>query len=209
MSKVYNRKTKKYEDITQYAGNYLTKVYNNKLLLKIATSKTVSNIYGIYNRLSISKRKIPKFITDNNIDMSLYENKKYKSFNEFFIRKYKKYNISKKGFISPCDSKLLVYKISDDLKINIKGITYTLNDLIDEELEDLKNGYLFVYRLSVDNYHRFHYIDDGSLIESKRIKGKLHTVSDYSNKYKIYKENERVISFLSTKNYGNIIYIEV
>ncbi len=209
MSKVYNRRTKKYEDITQYAGNYLVKVYNNKLLLKIATSKFVSKIYGIYNKMSLSKKKIPKFIKDNNINIKLYENKDYRNFNEFFIRKYKKYNISKKGFISPCDSKLLVYKMTKDLEVDIKGITYSLYDLIDEEIDNYNDGYLFVYRLSVDNYHRFHYIDDGNLIKSKRIEGKLHTVSDYSNKYKIYKENERVVSFLSTKNYGNIIYIEV
>ena len=112
MSKLYNRKTKEYIDNTQYKGNYLEKVYSSKLLLKISTAKFVSKIYGIYNNSIFSKNKIKKFIIDNNIDMDKYEDKKYRSFNEFFIRKYKKINISKDGFISPCDGKLLVYKIN-------------------------------------------------------------------------------------------------
>ena len=89
MSKVYNRKTKQLEEINHYGGKYLLKVYNNKILLKIATSKFVSRIYGIYNNSSLSKRKIDSFIIDNSIDMNLFEKKDYRSFNEFFIRDIK------------------------------------------------------------------------------------------------------------------------
>ena len=209
MMKAYNRKTKKVEDISQYGSNLLVKVYRNKFITRLATSKFINGLYGLYNSTSLSKKKINPFIEKYSIDMNLFEKKNYKSFNDFFERKYKKINYSK-GFTSPCDGKLLVYKISKDLELNIKGLDYKLEELFDnEDLDSYKNGYLFVYRLTMENYHRYHYIDDGKLIKEKRIKGRLHTVSDYSNKYKIYKENERQYSFLSTKNYGNIIYMEV
>ena len=210
--KVYNRKTKKIEEINTYGQNALIKIYNNKLLTKIATSKFISNIYGLYNKSFISKKDIKKFIINNNIDMSKYEEKNYKSFDEFFIRKLKKLNINKEKntLISPCDSKVLVYKIKDNLNVKVKEHNYKLEELFDNEnLDEFKNGYVLVFRLSVDNYHRFHYIDDGKTIKRKIIKGKYHTVSDISKKYKIYKENHREYSILQTKNFGKVIYMEV
>ncbi len=140
--------------------------------------------------------------------MTKYQKEEYHSFNDFFIRKKKNINIEKNGFISPCDAKLLVYKINKNLEIKVKNITYKITDLVEEEL-DYKNGYIFIYRLSLDDYHRFHYIDDGKRIKRKRIKGRLHTVSSSSQNYKIYKENEREYSILDTKHFKKIIYIEV
>ena len=208
MTKVYNRKTKKVEDIKHFGGNTLDKIYQIPILTKLVTSKPLSKIYGLYNSTRLSKNKINKFITNNDIDMSKYKKENYKSFNDFFIRKLKKIDIDKKGFISPCDAKLLVYKIDKNLKIKVKNITYKIDELIDEEI-DYKNGYVFIYRLALDDYHRFHYIDDGRRIKRKRIKGRLHTVSSSSEEYKIYKENEREYSILETKNYNKIIYMEV
>ena len=207
MTKVYNRKTKKTEEVKHFGKNKLDKIYQIPILTKIATSKLISKIYGLYNSTKLSTKKIPKFIKENNIKMSLYEKKEYKSFNDFFIRKIKKIKIEK-GFISPVEGKLLVYKINNNLEVKIKNINYKIEELIDNSI-DLKNGYIFIYRLALDNYHRFHYIDDGIRTKRVKIKGRLHTVSSSSNKYKIYKENEREYSILKTKEFGDIIYMEV
>ena len=207
MTKVYNRKTKKTEEVKHFGKNKLDKIYQIPILTKIATSKLISKIYGLYNSTKLSTKKIPKFIKENNIKMSLYEKKKYKSFNDFFIRKIKKIKIEK-GFISPVEGKLLVYKINNNLEVKIKNINYKIEELIDNSI-DLKDGYIFIYRLALDNYHRFHYIDDGIRTKRVKIKGRLHTVSSSSNKYKIYKENEREYSILKTKEFGDIIYMEV
>lgn len=212
MTKVYNRKTLKIEEIKHIGEKPLNIIYKNKTLLKIATSKPISKIYGIYNNTPISKIKINKFIKQNNIDIDLYENKKYKTFNQFFIRKLKNIKIEQKKntLISPCNSKLSVYKIKENLKVNIKNHEYTLDELFDNEnLENYKNGYILIFRLAVDDYHRYHYIDDGKLIKNKNIKGKYHTVSSTSKNHKIYKENYRQYSILETKNFGKIIYMEV
>ncbi len=207
MTKVYNRKTKSIEEVKHFGGNKLAYIYKSRVLTKVLISKPISKIYGWYNSTKYSKKKISKFIKENNIDMSLYKKEKYSCFNDFFIRKKEKINCDK-GFISPCDAKLLVYKIAKKQTVRIKNQVYKLDELIDEKI-DYKNGYIFIYRLTLDNYHRFHYIDDGKRIKRKKYKGKLHTVSSSSDKYKIYKENEREYSILETVNFGKIIYMEV
>jgi phosphatidylserine decarboxylase len=210
MTKVYDRKLKEVIEIKYYGGNILDTIYKHKILTKIVTWKPLSTIYGSISDKKNSKKRIDKFIKENDIDMSLYEDKEYETFNDFFIRKKKKYNISKEGLISPVDGKLLAYKISNTNEVVVKDIKYTLKELFNnEDLEYYKDGYMLVYRLSIDNYHRFHYIDSGKRIKRIRLNGKLHTVSSSSDKYKIYKENEREYSILETDHLGKIIYMEV
>ncbi len=210
MTKVYDRKLKEVIEIKYYGGNILDTIYKHKILTKIVTWKPLSTIYGSISDKNNSKKRIDKFIKENDIDMSLYEDKEYETFNDFFIRKKKKYNISKEGLISPVDGKLLAYKISNTNEVVVKDIKYTLKELFNnEDLEYYKDGYMLVYRLSIDNYHRFHYIDSGKRIKRIRLNGKLHTVSSSSDKYKIYKENEREYSILETDHLGKIIYMEV
>ena len=74
------------------------------------------------------------------------------------------------------DSKLSVYKIDETLKLKIKNSIYELNDIIQKkEIADLyKNGYAFVFRLAVNDYHRYVFFDDGELVSSEYIRGELH-----------------------------------
>lgn len=191
--------------------SFLYNCFIGRFLLKIFTTKTVANIYRFYITSVFSKIKIKKFIKKNNIDMTMYEEKKYKSFNDFFIRKIKKNKrILDKGFISPCDAKLSVYKISEDLSLNIKNSIYTLDELVLENVDDFKDGYCLVYRLCVDDYHRYIYPFDGSVIKTKHILGRLHTVQPIAlKKYKVFKENDREVTLVKSKKYDDIYIIEV
>lgn len=213
---VYNRTTKEYEENYQHGATALNFLYNTvigRILLKIIINPVISKIIGFYHDTFLSKPKINKFISKHNIDMTSYEKKEYKTFNDFFTREKKNKNINrKKGeFASPGDSKLLIYKITNKLKVKIKDSEYTLNELVDNKinLDDYKNGYCLVFRLALDDYHRYCFPDSGELIETHNIKGKLHTVSSISKDYKIYKENHRVVTKLNTDNFQDIIYIEV
>ncbi len=221
MSKTYYRKTKEIIEDTQYKNKALSFLYENtfgRALLKLLILPFISKIVGKYYDSKGSTKQIEKFIKDNNIDMSLYEKEEYNSFNEFFARK-KILNEAdlvafkdEKALVSPADSRVLVYKFSEDLKVNIKDSIYDIEDLTQmpkEELQDFKNGNVIIFRLCVDDYHRYCYIDDGKVIEEKSIKGVLHTVSPISKKYKIYKQNHRVVSLLDTNNFGRMIFIEV
>ena len=67
MTKVYNRELKKIEEVKHFGGNTLKKIYRSKLLTRMATSKFISKVYGIYNNskfIGIAKNKNGKLIRD-------------------------------------------------------------------------------------------------------------------------------------------------
>lgn len=216
--KIYDRRTKEYEEIAQYGQGALNFLYGNffgRVLLRLAVSPCISRLYGRINSGKRSVKRIPGFISSYNINMEEYEDREYTSFNDFFARKLRPgartIDSDPKRLISPADSKLLVYNIEDDLRIEVKGRTYSLPELLsgNEELPKYAGGLCLVYRLCVDDFHRYCFLDNGKLISQKTIRGKFHTVSPVSKDYKIYKENHRVVSFLSTENFGEVINIEV
>ena len=181
MIKIYDRANKKYIDEEQFGQGALNFLYNNalgRIILKIAVNPVISKLIGAYKKSRISKRGIKSLIKDYDIDMSLYEEKEYKSFNDFFTRKIK---LDKRPmidndnyFISPADSKVIAYDISKTNTFTIKGTEYTLNELVKDnvDLSDFQNGLCLVFRLSLDNYHHYCYPDTGKLETTIKIKGK-------------------------------------
>ena len=99
-------------------------------------------------------------------------------------------------------------------KIPVSNQTYEL-----QYRESLKNeglakryagGYAWVFRLCVENYHRYIYVDDGVKSENVKIPGVLHTVNPVANdSFPIYKENAREFSLLCSENFGTILMMEV
>lgn len=182
----------------------------------IVTSKSISKVSSLYMNSKISKRNIGKFIKKNNINMDDYPKVEYKSFNDFFTRKIldgkRPFSGLSSDLMAVADSKLLIYNINDKTEMSIKGKKYTLKELLrDKKLAlEYKNGLCLVFRLTVDDYHRYSFFDDGFVIRSKRINGVLHTVGPIAFKrYKVFKENQREYSILSTKNFGEVIQMEV
>lgn len=200
-------------------NNLLKKLYGTFLgrcALKILVCRFVSNIGGWYMNSSLSKHRIDSFIKENQIDMSQYEQREYTSYNDFFTRKIKTgkrpFLIDDNVLISPADSKLTCYKINEDSHFTIKNTLYSINDLLmDEKLaNDYINGYCMIFRLTVDDYHRYSFIDDGKIIGSKYIKGKFHTVNPIANDYyPIYKQNCRSYTIIESKNFGKMVQMEV
>lgn len=188
-----------------------------RILLKpLVSSSLVSNIVGSFMDSRISKIIIPSFIKNNNININDYEDKKYKSFNDFFIRKIKSDKreiiIDDNSFISPCDSKLTCYSIDENLLFEVKKSIYSVDSIIKDKKTSskYKNGYALVFRLSPDDYHRYCFIDDGKIINNYKISGFFHTVNPIVyDKHMVFKENSRECTLIKTKNFGNAMYIEV
>ncbi|SHJ37760.1 phosphatidylserine decarboxylase [Lutispora thermophila] len=198
---------------------FLSFLYRRKLgmmlLLQVVKPK-YSIFMGRLLNHSISKVMIWPFILINKIDMTEYKKCKYKSFNDFFTREIKpekrKIDFNPKHFISPCDSRLSVYCIDESSNFIIKNTSYTLESLLrDKNLADrYKGGVLLVFRLTVGDYHRYCYIDNGYKTKNYRIKGVLHTVNPIVNdKVKIYKENTREFAILHSENFGSLLIMEV
>ena len=194
-------------------------LYNNGFgrgLLQICTQPGISKAAGNLLDSGFSKVIIDKFIEKNNIDMSEYEETEYKSYNDFFTRKIKKearpINFLPSNFISPCDSRLTVYKIDSQSMFNIKDTNYTINDLLHNKKLSAKydGGYCMIFRLCVDNYHRYCYIDNGKKSRNVRINGILHTVQPIAtNSCGVYKENTREYTVLRTDNFDDVVHMEV
>ncbi|MDE6656487.1 MAG: phosphatidylserine decarboxylase, partial [Anaeroplasmataceae bacterium] len=129
----------------------------------------------------ISKIHIKHFAKKNHILLEDYALEEVHSFNDFFVRKIKdgkrKIDFDSNIFISPCDSKLSVYKIEENSIFNIKDAYYKVSDLIENEdlALEYKNGYCLVFRLGVSDYHRYCYIDDGTQEKNISIPGVFHT----------------------------------
>lgn len=187
---------------------FLYNTFLGRLILKIVTSKFISKIYSRYMNSPLSKYKIKKFIKDNNINMEDYETKDYTSFNDFFIRSIKSNKREiEDGIIAVCDSKLTIYKLDENSSFNIKDSSYSIKDLIGEPRA---YKYALIFRLCVDDYHHYVFPDDGKVLYSKHINGILHTVQPIAHeKYKVFHENSREVTFLDCTNLGDVCFVEV
>lgn len=206
-------KSNEYESLN---SKFLHNTLLGRFFLFFLTRRIFSKMVGLFLSSRLSRIKIKSFIKKNKIDMSTYENIKYKSFNEFFSRKkkeeYLSFNSNQSDLVSPCDSKLEVFKISDDLILDIKNSKYYIKDLLKNEELSLKykGGYALVFRLCVTDYHRYLFIDDGTITLKKYIKGRLNTVRPIAvRSRKVYTENAREYSILKTSNFGDVCQIEV
>lgn len=186
-----------------------------RIILTILTKPFISQVVGTFMNSFLSCFLINKTIKKHNINLNEYEDVEYNSYNSFFTRKIKenlrKIDKKKKAFISPCDSKVSVYKINRDSLFKIKSSYYYLSDLLQDNIyKDYKNGYCLIFRLEVNDYHRYCYIDDGVIKYNCYIPGKLHTVRPIANRnYNIYKENCREWTLIKTKNFDDVIMVEV
>ena len=206
------------ENIKENSGilKFLYNTVPGRMLLKLITCPTISKIGGAYMDSRISKIHIKGFIKNNGIDMSQYEKVEYKCFNECFTRKIlaekRPVDMEENALISPCDGRLSAYRISENSDFYIKQSYYSVKDLVKDSKKapDYNGGTCLVFRLCVDDYHRYGNIDNGTIIENKYIKGKLHTVRPIAlNRYPVFVHNSREYSIIETENFGTIAQIEV
>lgn len=193
---------------------YDTKI--GRVVLKVLTKPVISKMVGLFLDSPFSTFLISDMVKKNGIVLSDYEKKRYKSFNDFFTRKIKPnkriIDMNKDSLISPCDSKLSVYNIEEKSIFKIKDSYYTVSDLLDgdEIAKEYDGGLCMIFRLCVDDYHRYCYIDDGYEVAYRRIDGELHTVQPIAlDKYNVYKRNSREYTILKTKNFGKVVQVEV
>lgn len=187
-----------------------------RILLRLLTRPAVSRLGGKILDTGISRILITPFIYSNSIDMTEYEEKKYVSYNDFFKRRLvceaRKIEMEKEIFISPCDSRLSVYKIDSGGEFLIKNTWYTVSELLrDWKLADrYSGGYIWIFRLCVEDYHRYIYVDNGKESGRRVIPGVFHTVNPAAgDRLPVYKENAREYSLLRSENFGTVLQMEV
>jgi len=202
-------------DKDNLAVSFLYKTPPGRALLRLLIRPRVSKLAGRTLDSRGSKMFIRGFVKKNSIKMEDYKDVKYRSFNDFFIREIKgglrPLPADIHDVAAPCDGKLTAYKITPDSVFRIKNSVYTIEDLLqDAQLaNDFMNGLCLIFRLSPDDYHRYFYIDDGTVLSRKRISGVLHTVKPISQEYKVFSRNAREYEVMQTKHFGKVIQMEV
>ena len=209
---------KKVSNITNQ-DKLLSFLYTNilgRMLLKPLIQPQVSKLAGRYLSSALSKWLIPKFIERNEIDMDIYEECDYSSFNDFFTRKIKPdcrpVPEDLDVLISPGDCLATVYPIQENTTFSIKNTEYTLRSLLRSPrlAKRFRGGYAYVLRLTVEDYHRYLYSVSGKQSKNYHIDGTFHTVNPIANDYlPIYKENTREYTVIRSKEFGDVLQMEV
>lgn len=192
--------------------------FGKTAFLTLARRKFISDMYGRRMNKSSSIKKISKFVSQLNIDMSESEKSisEFTSFNDFFYRKLKpSARPINEGFVSPGDGKLLAFEnVSDVNTFFVKGRKFNLKEFLNSEslANKYKNASLIILRLAPNDYHRYHFPYAGKASVSTKIKGRYYSVSPYalaSNFTKVFCENKREYCVLSTKDKGDIVLAPV
>lgn len=197
----------------------LYKLYNTKsgrALLKILTAPFVSDAAGRFLDTRKSIALIPLFIKTSGLDMTEVKPSDWQSFNDFFTRRLidgaREICTENDAFISPCDADLTVYPIEDGRVIPVKGVQYTVADLVRSKTlaAEYDGGLCMVFRLSTKHYHRYSYPETGRKSRYIDIKGVLHTVQPVATESTdVYVQNSRSYCKLFTESFGNLIFMQV
>lgn len=224
MIQIYNRNTKSYEEELVAGKKFIQWTYESPIgkgiTELIAKRKIFSKLYGMHCDSKSSARKIPSFVSDFNINMnqSIKSINEFTSFNDFFTRKLKPdarpINYDPNVLISPGDGRLLAFENIDlDNLVQVKGITYSLKELIKDDniSKEYAEGICIILRLCPTDYHRFHFIDSGIPCENHHIKGHYYSVNPMALNAipKLFCENKREWSIFKSDNFGDVLNIEV
>lgn len=198
---------------------FLSFLYRNlfgRALLRLLRSGCVSRLAGLYMNSRFSRGRVKKALRANAVDMTGVTETEFASYNALFTRKRQEntFPFSEKAgdFCSPADSRLTVVPLKDGTAFPVKQSPYTVCELLGSESEAARfdGGFAFVFRLSVEDYHRYSYPDSGRELFRRRIKGTFHTVNPIAlEQLPVFHRNCREVSLLQTENFGTVAYVEV
>ena len=196
--------------------NFMYTTTVGRILLKPLVSPFFSKLAGGLLNTKFSCRIIERFIESNGIDMSDFEKAEYSSYNDFFTRRIRPGARTISGneytLISPCDSYVTAYEITDHLTFNVKNTEYTLRSLLHSRrlAGRFDGGHALIFRLTVSDYHRYSYAVSGTQSKNYYIPGTFHTVNPVANDYlPVYKENSREYTVIHSEHFGDVLQMEV
>lgn len=211
----YDRKTGQILQEHGYGDGKLTFLYTTvfgRLLLKLVSAPVASDLAALYYRSSLSRGKIRRFAAEFLPELTQRQLSGYRSFNDFFIRtRPTAFDPDPQVLTAVADSKLSVFPISETLRLDIKNSTYSVEELLQDRdmARRFAGGTCLVFRLVMSDIHHYHFFDRGEVLQSKKIKGQLHTVRPISEAYRVYARNQRHVTLMATEHFGTVAQIEV
>lgn len=171
-----------------FFGDFIVNKYLKKIL----------NLWKEYLDSSHSRYVLPKWFEMKTInDFKINKKDKYygfKSWNDFFIRKFKDINkqrpLADSLVVSPCDFHIINFKknvkLSDDYFI-AKGDTYSLTDMLEgvpiDIIKKFVGGTVVQGFLDAENYHRYHSPVDGKVIHQSIANGTYYLIQYFDKNF--------------------------
>ncbi|XVF44714.1 hypothetical protein PTKIN_Ptkin02bG0146200 [Pterospermum kingtungense] len=187
--------------------------------------QTISERQGRQMNSVESAKDIPKFVEffKDQINMAevKYPLEHFKTFNEFFVRELKPgarpiaYMERDDVAVCAADSRLMAFKsVQDSLRFWIKGRKFSIQGLLGKEIcsNAFVDGTMVIFRLAPQDYHRFHFPVSGTIEQFVNIPGCLYTVNPIAvnSKYcNVFTENKRVVSIISTSEFGKVAFVAI
>ena len=187
-----------------------------RIVLRVLSSRIVSKCAGLFLDSSLSKGLIKRFLKRYEISLEECEPEEFRCFNDCFCRKVREdrrpVDRTPEALIAPCDGLLSAYRMKRDQVIPVKQSRFSLKSLLagDEIYREYEDGVCLVFRLCVNHYHRYCYVDSGVKGKNYFIEGKLHTVRPVALcELPVFTENCREYTIIDTENFGRVVQMEV
>lgn len=187
--------------------------FGRMLTKAILCRKPVSDLYGAIQRSRLTRGKVQRFMRQYGITAEDCEKQTFDSFNDFFTRRRRPQpDTTAPGELAAvADCKLTALPIGKDTVFTVKGVPYTLQELLENEALAARfaGGWCLIFRLSPDDYHRYAYPDEGTQEQAVHIPGVLHSVNPIAGTLGVYRRNSRCYTLLHTRRFGDVVQMEV
>lgn len=213
---IWSRALGAYVEEAEPSDGFVTWLYGTALgrlaLLALFARPWLSNLYAAAKRTRRSARGVAPFAARHHIDLTPWEGQAFSSFEAFFIRETRPLCAPQPGELyAVAQAKLTAHQIGPDLVLTVKGVPYTLDELLDDRAAAAAyaGGVCLVYRLSMTDTHRYLFPDQGTLGPRREIGGVLHTVRPVSARFRVFAHNARAWTVLHTRHFGPVLQMEV
>jgi phosphatidylserine decarboxylase len=175
-------------------------------------------LLAAYQNSRFSAKNIAPFIRKHAIDMSEFETGPYRSYAEFFERRFRpgvrRFPSEPACMGAFAEARYMAWELADAAQqFPVKGYSLDAARILASAAlaQSFTGGPVILARLSPMDYHHAHYFDDGRTVEHHRAGGRLWTVNWHAllNKPDILFRNERQIHILETANFGRVGFVEI
>jgi phosphatidylserine decarboxylase len=184
----------------------------------IKSQPLYDRLEAAYRNTRWSTREIEPFIRKYNIDMSEFEPVKYRSFAEFFDRRFRpgarKFPSAADEMGAFAEARYIAWeRLAAEQRFPVKGHSLSAEHILGnaQRARPFIGGAVLLVRLAPVDYHRVHYCDDGTTLDHERLGHRLWTVNQHAlkNKQDILFSNERNINILDTRHFGRLAFVEI
>jgi phosphatidylserine decarboxylase len=209
---------------TIYARGFLRWLYNTHAGGALGTVLTASpwpsRAFGWLQRRRWSRRRIAGFIARMGIDPTEARRDigEFESFAEFFTREIdlgrRPVCPARDVAVAPADGRVLAFPtVEPETTFRIKRGLFNLRELLRDDAlaEDFGGGAMVISRLSLSDYHHFHFPDSGIPGKAAPIPGRYHAGGPYALRTLVpfMTQNHRVRTLFDSDSFGRMAIVEI